>query len=94
MESGKSLSNGGQQAMMKLPIGFRFRPTDEELLLHYLARKALSLPLPAPVILDFDVFTSRPDSLPGTLPFLPFSIFLNKGVSFISKKANYIVNDL
>ncbi|OEL20301.1 hypothetical protein BAE44_0018678, partial [Dichanthelium oligosanthes] len=38
-----------------LPIGFRFRPTDEELLLHYLRRKALACPLPAGIIPDADL---------------------------------------
>ncbi|OEL37926.1 hypothetical protein BAE44_0001056 [Dichanthelium oligosanthes] len=38
-----------------LPIGFRFRPTDEELLLHYLRRKALACPLPTGIIPDADL---------------------------------------
>ncbi|OEL29862.1 hypothetical protein BAE44_0009119, partial [Dichanthelium oligosanthes] len=38
-----------------LPIGFRFRPTNEELLLHYLRRKTLACPLPAGIILDADL---------------------------------------
>lgn len=65
MEGRSFAGNNGGGEVMKLPIGFRFRPTDEELLFHYLKRKALSLPLPAPVILDFDVFISDPWSLPG-----------------------------
>ncbi|MBA0572065.1 hypothetical protein Golob_002429 [Gossypium lobatum] len=50
---------------MKMPIGFRFHPTDEELVVHYLKRKALSLPLPASVISEFDVLGTHPWSLPG-----------------------------
>ncbi|GMH06874.1 hypothetical protein Nepgr_008714 [Nepenthes gracilis] len=61
MEKVGVFSNGG----MKLPIGFRFRPTDEELLVHYLKRRALSLSLPASVIPDFNVFLSDPWVLPG-----------------------------
>ncbi|GMH15051.1 hypothetical protein Nepgr_016892 [Nepenthes gracilis] len=61
MEKQGLFSYGG----MKLPIGFRFRPTDEELLVHYLKRKALSLPLPASVIPDFNVFHSDPWVVPG-----------------------------
>ncbi|KAF7819374.1 NAC domain-containing protein 83-like [Senna tora] len=53
--------NGG----IKLPIGYRFCPTDEELVIHYLKRKVLSHPLPASVIPDFDVFRTHPSSLPG-----------------------------
>nr|ACG42088.1 NAC domain-containing protein 68 [Zea mays] len=49
-----------------LPIGFRFRPTDEELLLHYLRRKALACPLPAGVIPDADLARLHPwDLLPA-----------------------------
>ncbi|XVF57724.1 hypothetical protein PTKIN_Ptkin07bG0005500 [Pterospermum kingtungense] len=50
---------------IKMPIGFRFHPTDEELVVHYLKRKALSLPLPASVIPEFDVFQTDPWSLPA-----------------------------
>ncbi|AQK98420.1 uncharacterized LOC100284907 [Zea mays] len=46
-----------------LPIGFRFRPTDEELLLHYLRRKALACPLPAGVIPDADLARLDPSDL-------------------------------
>lgn len=53
--------NGG----IKLPIGYRFHPTDEELLVHYLKRKVLVMPLPALVIPEFDVFQTDPWGLPG-----------------------------
>ncbi|XP_039045755.1 NAC domain-containing protein 41-like isoform X1 [Hibiscus syriacus] len=48
-----------------MPIGFRFQPTDEELVVHYLKRKALCLPLPASVIPEFDVLQTDPWSLPA-----------------------------
>ncbi|KAK9272544.1 hypothetical protein L1049_002917 [Liquidambar formosana] len=63
MEKPNFVSNGD----LKLPIGFRFHPTDEELVVHYLKRKALSLPLPASVIPEFDVFQTEPWGLPGDL---------------------------
>lgn len=50
---------------LKLPVGFRFRPTDEELIVHYLARKVLALPLPAPAVTEMDVLRSQPRDLPG-----------------------------
>ncbi|KAK9669872.1 hypothetical protein RND81_13G160200 [Saponaria officinalis] len=52
---------------MKLPIGFRFRPTDEELLVHYLKRRVMSLPLPASVIPSIHIFNFDPFSLSGDL---------------------------
>ncbi|KAK7267213.1 hypothetical protein RIF29_19878 [Crotalaria pallida] len=54
--------NGGG---IKLPIGYRFCPTDEELVIHYLKRKVFAQPLPASVISDFDVFHTVPWELPG-----------------------------
>lgn len=51
-----------------LPIGFRFRPTDEELLLHYLRRKALSCPLPAGIIHDADLARLDPWELLPAAP--------------------------
>uniref|UniRef100_A0A0E0JT05 NAC domain-containing protein n=1 Tax=Oryza punctata TaxID=4537 RepID=A0A0E0JT05_ORYPU len=59
---------GGGYRMVQagLPIGFRFRPTDEELLLHYLRRKVMSCPLPADVIPVADLARTHPwDLLPG-----------------------------
>lgn len=58
------LPNGGE---IRLPVGFRFHPTDEELLIHYLKRKVLSVPQPAVVIPELDVFQTDPWSLPGNL---------------------------
>ncbi|XP_021895617.1 NAC domain-containing protein 83 [Carica papaya] len=55
--------NGG----IRLPIGYRFRPTEEELLVHYLKRKAFGFPLPALIIPEFDVFTTDPWILPGDM---------------------------
>lgn len=54
-----------QTGLAGLPIGFRFRPTDEELLLHYLCRKALSCPLPADIIPVADLARLHPWELPG-----------------------------
>ncbi|KFK25634.1 hypothetical protein AALP_AA8G140100 [Arabis alpina] len=53
--------NGG----MKLPIGYRFHPTEQELILHYLLRKAFASPLPSSIIPVFDVFFSHPLTFPG-----------------------------
>jgi len=64
---------------IKLPIGFRFCPTDQELLLHYLKNKAFALQLPASVISDCDVFQTDPWLLPGSSQFF-FSFFLENKI--------------
>ncbi|KAJ0243467.1 NAC domain containing protein 84 [Hirschfeldia incana] len=57
----RTMVNGG----MKLPIGYRFHPTDQELILHYLLPKAFASPLPSSIIPVFDVFSSHPLTFPG-----------------------------
>ncbi|KAL4367663.1 hypothetical protein GQ457_05G011470 [Hibiscus cannabinus] len=61
MEGQNFVVNGG----VKMPIGYRFHPTDEELVVHYLKRKASNLPLPASVIPELDVLQTDPWTLPG-----------------------------
>ena len=54
------------QAPTQLPPGFRFHPTDEELVVLYLRRQALARPLPAAVIpVVHDVARLDPWDLPG-----------------------------
>lgn len=62
MEKLNFVKNGG---VIKLPPGFRFHPTDEELVVQYLKRKVLSYPLPASIIPEVDVCKSDPWDLPG-----------------------------
>ncbi|KAF8052658.1 hypothetical protein N665_1523s0013 [Sinapis alba] len=57
----RTMVNGG----MKLPIGYRFHPTEQELILHYLLPKAFASPLPSSIIPVFDVFSSHPLTFPG-----------------------------
>jgi hypothetical protein len=48
----------------RLPPGFRFRPTDVELIVHYLRRRALATPLPAAVdIPDVRILAHDPSEL-------------------------------
>ena len=54
------------EAELNLPPGFRFHPTDEELVVHYLCRKMACLCLPAPIIVDIDLYKHNPWELPGT----------------------------
>ncbi|XP_041991421.1 NAC domain-containing protein 104-like [Salvia splendens] len=48
-----------------LPPGFRFYPTDEELLVHFLHRKATLLPYHPDVIPDLDLYPYDPWDLDG-----------------------------
>lgn len=59
----------------KLPPGFRFQPTDEEIVFQYLSRKIFSHPLPAQVIPEIDIFSFDPWELPGFVIFLSLSVF-------------------
>ncbi|CAK7327509.1 unnamed protein product [Dovyalis caffra] len=53
-----------RDGMIRLPPGFRFQPTDEELVFQYLQRKILSSPLPASVIPEVNVCKYDPWELP------------------------------
>ncbi|KAG6746211.1 hypothetical protein POTOM_050735 [Populus tomentosa] len=56
-----------RDGMIRLPPGFRFQPTDEELVFQYLKRKILSWPLPASVIHEVNVCKYDPWELPGDM---------------------------
>ncbi|ONK77852.1 uncharacterized protein A4U43_C02F11410 [Asparagus officinalis] len=62
-----SLSIERQQhnGAIKLPPGFRFHPTDEELVVQYLRRKVFSCPLPAFIIPEIDLGKCDPWDLLG-----------------------------
>jgi hypothetical protein len=47
-----------------LPPGFRFHPTDEELILHYLRNRAAESPCPVSIIADVDIYKFDPWALP------------------------------
>ncbi|KAF7836744.1 NAC transcription factor 56 [Senna tora] len=66
MESTES-STGSQQP--NLPPGFRFHPTDEELVVHYLKKKASSSPLPVAIIAEVDLYKFDPWELPAKAAF-------------------------
>ncbi|RLN00474.1 NAC domain-containing protein 48-like [Panicum miliaceum] len=49
---------------LQLPPGFRFHPTDEELVTHYLCRRCAGLPISAPIIAEIDLYKFDPWQLP------------------------------
>lgn len=61
MEKVNFVKNG----VLRLLPGFRFHPTDQELVLDYLKRKVFSFPLPASIIPEVDLCKSDPWDLPG-----------------------------
>ncbi|XP_039119620.1 NAC domain-containing protein 83-like [Dioscorea cayenensis subsp. rotundata] len=56
-----------QNRIVRLPPGFRFHPTDEELVDQYLKRKALGLTLPSFIIPEIDLSEHDPWDLPGPM---------------------------
>ncbi|CAL9113751.1 unnamed protein product, partial [Musa textilis] len=48
-----------------LPPGFRFHPTDEELVVHYLLRRCAAQPIPVPIVAEVDLYKYDPWQLPG-----------------------------
>ncbi|KAI0520039.1 hypothetical protein KFK09_007504 [Dendrobium nobile] len=53
----------------QMPPGFRFHPTDEELILHYLRNRALASPLPVSIIAEVDIYKFDPWDLPAKAVF-------------------------
>ncbi|KAH8950149.1 hypothetical protein BDL97_10G069500 [Sphagnum fallax] len=62
--AGGAAGNNGT-LVQQLPPGFRFHPTDEELVLHYLWRKVESEVFTIPVIAEIDLYKFDPWELPG-----------------------------
>lgn len=52
----------------KLIPGFRFHPTEFELVKYYLKRKIMGKKFPIQVIAELDVYKYSPWDLPGALP--------------------------
>nr|UBT01633.1 NAC transcription factor 29 [Litchi chinensis] len=52
-----------------LPPGFRFHPTDEELVVQYLKKKTASAPLPVAIIAEVDLYKFDPWELPSKATF-------------------------
>ncbi|KAK9054006.1 hypothetical protein SSX86_025081 [Deinandra increscens subsp. villosa] len=52
---------------LELPPGFRFHPTDEELVMHYLCRKCASQTIYVPIIAEIDLYKFDPWQLPADM---------------------------
>lgn len=53
-----------------LPPGFRFHPTDEELIVYYLKNQTMSRPCPVSIIPEVDIYKFDPWQLPGSIRLL------------------------
>lgn len=58
-----------------VPPGFRFHPTDEELVGYYLRKKVAAQKIDLDVIRDIDLYRIEPWDLQGTLAAAPASLF-------------------
>ncbi|KAI3820647.1 hypothetical protein L1987_08195 [Smallanthus sonchifolius] len=55
-----------QDGVIRLPPGFRFKPTDQEIVFQYLIRKVFSCPLPASIDPEIaNICELNPWDLPG-----------------------------
>ncbi|KAL5232175.1 hypothetical protein ABZP36_030951 [Zizania latifolia] len=59
---GAAATAEGQE--LQLPPGFRFHPTDDELVMHYLCRRCAGLPIAVPIIAEVDLYKHDPWQLP------------------------------
>ncbi|MCD7464267.1 hypothetical protein HAX54_052367 [Datura stramonium] len=58
-------SSTGTHQQPQLPPGFRFHPTDEELVVHYLKKKIAATPIPVDIIAEIDLYKFDPWELPA-----------------------------
>jgi len=58
-----------------LPPGFRFHPTDEELITCYLTRKVSDISFTSKAVVDVDLNKCEPWDLPGTSCFIIIAIY-------------------
>jgi len=65
----------GRGSVTSLAPGFRFHPTDEELVRYYLKRKVCNKPFKFDAISVTDIYKSEPWDLPGYNFFLSISLF-------------------
>jgi len=73
-----------------LPPGFRFHPTDEELITYYLLRKVSDISFTSKVVAVVDLNKSEPWDLPGIISLYYIPAFLSV-YKFSSQLASYVL---
>ena len=75
------------------PPGFRFHPTDEEIILYYLKRKICGRRIKLDIVGDIDVYKWEPEELPGICfsSFFPIPFRIMFPIPFLLK-ITYLVN--
>lgn len=69
--------SSARHGVTRLPPGFRFQPTDEEIIFQYLKCKVFSLPLPASIISEINVCNYDPWDLPGWCDYSFHTLFFS-----------------
>lgn len=70
----ESIEVNKEKDLVDLPPGFRFHPTDEEIITHYLTQKAVNCSFTSSVIGEIDLNKCEPWDMPSKPPSL-FSFF-------------------
>lgn len=65
VEEGGVVVNQGREDVVDLPPGFRFHPTDEEIITHYLKEKVFNIRFTAAAIGQADLNKNEPWDLPS-----------------------------
>lgn len=65
MEGAPIVVDEGDQELLNLPPGFRFHPTDEEIITHYLTQKVVNNNFSATAIGEVDLNKCEPWDLPS-----------------------------
>lgn len=65
MEEASLADQGGDVDLIDLPPGFRFHPTDEEIISHYLTEKVMNSSFSARAIGEVDLNKCEPWDLPS-----------------------------
>jgi hypothetical protein len=77
-------------APMTLPPGFRFHPTDEELVAYYLERKITGKTIELDIIAEVDLYKCEPWDLPGKFNIIISCIHIHIHIFIVYNSFIYI----